>query len=380
MNGGTLLGLIRREGPLTGDDALRVVTAMCGALAEAHALGIVHRDIKPKNILFGTAGPNRVPKLADFGIAGALPDAGAEEGERRALVMYSRRWASPEQMTSAPIGPRSDIYSLALVTAYMLTGKTAFSATGPEDGYRERTRSDALIDGTFDGVDVPPAVVRLLKHACSFDPERRPGDANALAAALSEGFTSHHVVTSAPRHEDTPLRPVAGGAARPAAAAPARTARRLTGSDAPVAVGGRTAHFVPAPAGVADVTYAPTSTRVRVSLIPGAAGRLCVHVQGLSCFVALAGGRPSRAVQLAEDGALDLVAPNHRRLGHIRVSFGRPAAGHTVFTVDEEEVAIAHKSHPQPVALDLGAGAEVLFLYTPRAGGTRVAGRTARDP
>ena len=146
MNGGTLSNLVRREGPLAPAEANQVVTAICGALDEAHTHDIIHRDIKPKNILFGTAGKSRSPKLADFGIAKSLAIDSATLTNRagdthvvagRRLLMYSGLWAAPEQLVGQPVGPASDIYSFALVTIYMLTGRCVFSSNDPSEAYRE---------------------------------------------------------------------------------------------------------------------------------------------------------------------------------------------------------------------------------------------------
>src|SRR3954470_5660532 len=81
MNGGTLSQIIREQGKQPLEETVRIISAMCAALAEAHTLGIVHRDIKPQNILFGSVGTNRLPKLADFGIAKWSADS-EDSGQR----------------------------------------------------------------------------------------------------------------------------------------------------------------------------------------------------------------------------------------------------------------------------------------------------------
>src|SRR5438094_3504371 len=124
MNGGTLSNIVREQGKQTLAETVRVTSAMCAALAEAHGLGIVHRDIKPQNILFGTVGANRLPKLADFGIAKWSGDDDATNDQRaedtaivagQKLAMYSPSWAAPEQLAGQPVSPATDIYSLACV-------------------------------------------------------------------------------------------------------------------------------------------------------------------------------------------------------------------------------------------------------------------------
>ena len=92
MNGGTLSQVIREQGKQSLEETSRVVGAMCAALGEAHALGIVHRDIKPQNILFGAVGTNKLPKLADFGIAKWSADSEQHEQPKRARHR-DRRWA-----------------------------------------------------------------------------------------------------------------------------------------------------------------------------------------------------------------------------------------------------------------------------------------------
>src|ERR1051325_7336678 len=126
MNGGTLSQIIREQGRQSLAETVRIVTAMCLALGEAHALGIVHRDIKPQNILFGAVGGHKLPKLADFGIAKwSADDDNKQRAEDTAIVagqklaMYSPSWAAPEQLAGQAVSPAPHIYSLACGTGSM---------------------------------------------------------------------------------------------------------------------------------------------------------------------------------------------------------------------------------------------------------------------
>jgi serine/threonine-protein kinase len=191
MNGGTLSQLIRAQGTQPLAETVRVISAMCLALGEAHGLGIVHRDIKPQNILFGTVGVNKLPKLGDFGIAKwSADDDNKQRAEDTAIVagqklaMYSPSWAAPEQLAGQPVSPATDIYSLACVAVYMLSGKAIFADEDVYAGYRKRRHADELVAGALRPRDVPAPVIQLLGRALAFDPTRRLTKVEELAQAL----------------------------------------------------------------------------------------------------------------------------------------------------------------------------------------------------
>ncbi|HEY0194621.1 MAG TPA: serine/threonine-protein kinase, partial [Kofleriaceae bacterium] len=173
MNGGTLSQIVREQGRQTLPDTIRVVQAMCLALGEAHGLGIVHRDIKPQNILFGTVGNAKLPKLADFGIAKWSSDD--DNKQRRAedtqivagqkLAMYSPSWAAPEQLAGQPVNATTDIYSLACVAVYMLSGRAIFADEDVYAGYKKRRHADQLVDEALRPLGVPGSVIKLLSIA-----------------------------------------------------------------------------------------------------------------------------------------------------------------------------------------------------------------------
>src|SRR5512144_2442128 len=204
MNGGTLSQIIREEGKQSLAETTRVVTAMCLALGEAHGLGIVHRDIKPQNILFGTVGVNKLPKLADFGIAkwSADEDNKQKRAEDTAIVagqklaMYSPSWAAPEQLAGQPVSPATDIYSLAAVAVYMLSGKAIFADEDVYAGYKKRRHADELVEAALRPLNVPGPVIRLLAKALAFDPKQRLSRVEELASEL--------VVALAPPADDPP--------------------------------------------------------------------------------------------------------------------------------------------------------------------------------
>jgi serine/threonine-protein kinase len=196
MNGGTLSQIIREQGKQSLAETVRIVQAMCLALGEAHALGIVHRDIKPQNILFGAVGVNKLPKLADFGIAkwSADDDKKQQRAEDTQIVagqklaMYSPSWAAPEQLAGQPVSAVTDIYSLACVAVYMLSGRAIFADEDVYAGYKKRRHSEELVEAALAPLGVPAAAIRVLAKALAFDPKKRLVRVEDLATDLANAL------------------------------------------------------------------------------------------------------------------------------------------------------------------------------------------------
>ena len=431
MNGGTLSQVIREQGKQPLEETARIVNAMCAALSEAHALGIVHRDIKPQNILFGSVGVKKLPKLADFGIAKWSVDAANEDSGQRAedtaivagqkLAMYSPSWAAPEQLAGQPVSAATDIYSLAVVAIYMLSGKAIFADEDVYAGYKKRRHADEHVREALKPLGIAPKVIELFIHALAFDPKKRLAKVDELATELTALLEADEPAKLPPEAQEHthPLTPTVPNAAitppagshtvpeprEPMVSAPppvprpsqprmysppmalrspwmanvpatAGPTRVLALTDQPQPAGDRTAHFVHVGANnTADITGAQ-GTKVRVTLINSPTG-LVIHLKGLTCFVAHLGGRPSPAVQIDHPGDIALVTPRAEEIGHIRVSTGIPEpVNQLAFVLGSERVALRTDDCTNPILFDFGPGSDAYFVYTqgrsiPKTGGRR---------
>lgn len=173
MEGGSLFDVLARHRHLTPSQAARIGGEAAGGLAYAHAHGVVHRDVKPANLLFDEEGRVRV---ADFGVAHALSgssltDLGPTPG--------TARYASPEQAQGLPVDGRSDVYSLALVLFEAVAGSVPFLRSTPAETLRARIGASIPDDPAL-GLLGP-----LLVRAASPELDARP-DAGGFAQALVE--------------------------------------------------------------------------------------------------------------------------------------------------------------------------------------------------
>jgi eukaryotic-like serine/threonine-protein kinase len=127
VGGGTLKDRILKVGPLKAAEAARLTSQVADALGVAHGRGMVHRDIKPQNVLLTADGS---AKVADFGIARAASETTVSNSS---LVLGTAKYMSPEQAAGDPVGPASDLYSLGVVLYEMLTGEVPFEADSEVD-------------------------------------------------------------------------------------------------------------------------------------------------------------------------------------------------------------------------------------------------------
>ncbi|MBN9643085.1 PASTA domain-containing protein [Corynebacterium mendelii] len=161
IDGGTLRELLNERGPMPPHAAVSVMKSVLTGLNVAHEAGLVHRDIKPDNILVTTDG--RV-KLADFGLVRAADAAAESDGKIHGTVKY----LSPEQVTGEPVGPEADVYQAGLVFFEMLTGETPFHGDTDLDVAEDRLHHSVPAPSSrIEGV--PAAIDQLVKIACDRD-------------------------------------------------------------------------------------------------------------------------------------------------------------------------------------------------------------------
>jgi eukaryotic-like serine/threonine-protein kinase len=302
VDGITLHDRVMRHGPLTSADVSSLAVGVAAALTAIHAAGVVHRDLKPGNVMLAAAGP----KVIDFGIAGAV----SSRRERDTAVGFGTPgWLAPERMSGHPAGPPADVFAWGLLVAWAATGRHPFAHGRP------------------DLAGLPPGLESAVRASLVADPARRPTARELLLRLCGAGEQRPDVVRAVPRTRK--IRPAAPASAR------TRRPRRARGLVLVSVIGALlvAAWFVngqrpsadAAPPGPAPPAPAPSRTtqpappppaRPPAARTPGTVrdGAFEFKVTGLRCGATSLGEWPTRKAAAGRFCLLDLRV--HNRSGH----------------------------------------------------------------
>ncbi|MBX6381584.1 MAG: Stk1 family PASTA domain-containing Ser/Thr kinase [Microbispora sp.] len=177
--GRTLRDVLRRRGRLPAREALEMVIPVLAALGAAHQAGLIHRDVKPENVLLADDG--RV-KVVDFGLARAIE---ATNQTKTGMMIGTIGYMSPEQVTTGTADARSDVYATGIMLFELLTGRQPYAGETPMAvAYRHVHESVPAPSSIVP--DVPPSIDALVLAATDKDPAARPADATAMLVAAVE--------------------------------------------------------------------------------------------------------------------------------------------------------------------------------------------------
>ncbi len=179
VDGVTLRDIVHNDGPLPARRAIEIIADACQALNFSHQNGIIHRDVKPANIMISTT--NAV-KVMDFGIARAIADSG-NSVTQTAAVIGTAQYLSPEQARGEPVDARSDVYSLGCVLYEILTGEPPFTGDSPVAVAYQHVREDPVPPSKrHEGIS--PDLDAVVLKALAKNPENRYQTAAEMRADL----------------------------------------------------------------------------------------------------------------------------------------------------------------------------------------------------
>lgn len=179
IEGGTLRELLRERGPMPPHAVAAVLGPVLSGLAVAHHAGLVHRDVKPENVLISDDGE---VKIADFGLVRAVAEAKITS---TSVILGTAAYLSPEQVGTGDAGPRSDVYAVGILAYELLTGVTPFTGDNPLTVAYQRMDNDVPAPSTAIA-GVPSEFDELVMRATARDPNVRYADAQDMGTELDE--------------------------------------------------------------------------------------------------------------------------------------------------------------------------------------------------
>ena len=268
IEGSPLSKWIKTVGRLGIAETISVITQAARALHVAHAAGIVHRDVKPSNLLVR---PDGVIVLVDFGVARSADASGMTSTN---MVLGTAHYMAPEQALGRPVSAETDVYALGAVAYCCLTGRPPFIGDNPLQVVSQHLQGEppALPAG------IPAPVAALVNRALAKDPAARYPSAAAFADA-ADAAARQPAPPALPAAPTPPALPAAPAAAAPAAAAPIAAAPAVSPPPPPPAVnvGAGSVGPAPAPAG---------SNRRRHAALAGVAGAVVLVLAGIAALFA----------------------------------------------------------------------------------------------
>ncbi|MEM7136083.1 MAG: serine/threonine-protein kinase [Myxococcota bacterium] len=185
LDGATLREIVESAGPQTPARVVHILQHTALALGEAHSLGLVHRDVKPSNIMLARQGGEfDVTKVLDFGLVKATA-VDAENLTQANAVVGTPRYLSPEAIRAPKeVCPRSDLYSLGAVGYYLVTGRHAFDAETVVEVCAQHLTSTPRPPTQVTGEPIPPELESIIMTCLEKNPNDRPASGRAMAEAL----------------------------------------------------------------------------------------------------------------------------------------------------------------------------------------------------
>jgi serine/threonine-protein kinase len=172
-----------KQGPLPPDVAVRIVRQLAKALQAAHDAGIIHRDLKPDNIMYDAR--SQQARLLDFGIARDAELPPEERLTRTGFFVGTLQYVAPEALSGELVDHRADIYSLATITYYLLTGNHPYTGRNPRELFQQLLRDAPVpLSQAANGARFSPEFEAAVMRGLERDPARRPQSTLAFVDAL----------------------------------------------------------------------------------------------------------------------------------------------------------------------------------------------------
>jgi serine/threonine protein kinase len=201
LKGRPLSRVIEQEGKLSLERALSVIEPICHALAEAHNKGVIHRDLKPDNIMLERVGETEIVKVVDFGLA-KLKQKAEQRRITGSLVIGTFDYMSPEQCQSLELDATSDIYSLGIVIYEMVTGQVPFRGSSRLATIYQQINEPPRPPRAL-APELPDEVEQVILKALSKDPRERQSSAMELFEEMREASLAAHALASTFERSDT---------------------------------------------------------------------------------------------------------------------------------------------------------------------------------